>query len=111
MATYKGLLVPGNNLTQGGGNFTMIHPGLALYLDFPDVASIACPKPMMFISGSRDELFPVQSIRDAYTKMRQVWDSQNSGSKLVTKLYDAPHEFNLDMQTDAFAWLDKLFIK
>jgi len=58
---------------------------------------------MMFISGSRDGLFPVESIKDAYAKMRRVWDSQNSGSKLVTKLYDAPHEFNPDMQADALA--------
>jgi len=111
MATHKGLMVPGNNQTTSQSAFTMIHPGLALYLDYPDVASIACPKPMMFISGSRDGLFPVESIKDAYTKMHQVWDSQNAGSKLVTKIYDAPHEFNLDMQADAFAWLDKLFNK
>jgi hypothetical protein len=40
--------------------------------------------------------------------MRKVWDSQNAGDKLVTKLYDAPHEFNLAMQSDAFRWLDSL---
>lgn len=110
MATNKGLIVPGNNRTTSQSAFTMIHPGLSRYLDIPDVASIACPKPMMFISGSRDGLFPVESIKDAYAKMHRVWDSQNSGSKLITKLYDAPHEFNLDMQADAFAWLDKLLM-
>ena len=26
--------------------------------------------------------------------------------RLVTKLYDTPHEFNLTMQKDAFLWLD-----
>jgi len=46
-------MVPGDNHTITTGAFTMIHPGLARYLDLPDVASIACPKPMMFISGSR----------------------------------------------------------
>jgi hypothetical protein len=43
--------------------------------------------------------------------MRSVWDSQLAGNKLVTKLYEAPHEFNLKMQEDAFMWLDAIFNK
>jgi dienelactone hydrolase len=108
MSTHKGLMVPGNNQTKGHSAYTMLHPGLAHYLDYPDVASMACPKPMMFCNGSRDHLFPVESIKEAFSKMRQVWDSQNAGDKLVTKLYDAPHEYNLIMQTDSFLWLDKI---
>jgi dienelactone hydrolase len=107
MSTYKGLMVPNNNQTKGSSAYTMLHPGLAQYLDYPDVASIACPKPMMFCCGNRDGLFPLQSIEDAFAKMRFVWDSQNAGKNLVTKLYDAPHEYNMAMQTDAFIWLDK----
>jgi dienelactone hydrolase len=108
MSTYKALMVPGNNQTRGQSAFTMLHPGLSHYLDYPDVASIACPKPMMFCCGSQDGLFPVESIKEAFGKMRKVWDSQNAGEKLVTKLYDSPHEFNLNMQNDAFLWLDKM---
>ncbi len=104
MSTYKALIVPGANMTTGA--YTMTHPGLALYLDFPDVASIACPKPMMFCCGNHDPLFPVESINEAFAKMRKVWESQNAGDKLVTKLYDSPHEYNLIMQSDAFEWLD-----
>ena len=37
-------------------------------------------------------------VREAYAKMHKVWDSQNVSGKLVTKLYDAPHEFNQEMQ-------------
>jgi dienelactone hydrolase len=109
MATHKGLIVPGNNQTGGNSAFTMNHPGLAHYLDYPDVAGIACPKPMMFLSGSRDGLFPVESINEAFAKMRQIWESQNAGDNLVTKLYDSPHEYNLMMQNDAFRWLDNIF--
>lgn len=106
MSTYKGLMVPRNNQTRGYSAYSMLHPGLAQFLDYPDVASIACPKPMMFCNGNIDPLFPVQSIRDAYAKMQKVWNSQNAGNNLVTKLYDAPHEFNLSMQKDAFNWLN-----
>jgi dienelactone hydrolase len=109
MATTKGLMVPRNNQTRGQSAYTMIHPGLADFLDFPDVASIACPKPMIFLCGKQDKLFPLPSIEDAYAKMRAVWQSQQAADKLDGRLYDAPHEFNLVMQNDAFAWLDRRF--
>ena len=108
MATTKGLMVRGNNQTRGQSAFTMSHPGLHNFLDFPDVASIACPKPMMFLCGKQDKLFPQSSIEDAYAKMRAVWEYRQAGDKLETRLYDAPHEFNLAMQDDAFIWLDRL---
>jgi dienelactone hydrolase len=108
MSTHKALMVPGNNQTRGHSAYTMTHPGLSHYLDYPDIASIACPKPMMFCCGSRDALFPVESIKEAFTKMRKVWESQNAGNNLVTKLYDSPHEYNLTMQSDAFKWLDNV---
>ena len=109
MATRKGLMVPKNNLTGGQSAFTMLHPGLGNQLDYPDVASIACPKPMMFLCGNRDDLFPVASIEEAFGKMQRVWESQKASSRLATRLYDAPHEFNAAMQDEAFEWLDRQF--
>lgn len=109
MSTYKSLMVPRNNQTLGQSAYTMLHPGLSHYLDYPDLATIACPKSMMFCCGSKDHLFTLESIKESFAKMRQVWDSQNAGDKLITKLYNAPHEYNLMMQTDAFDWLDKIF--
>jgi len=107
MATRKGLMVPGNNQTGGQSAFTMLHPGLADQLDYPDVASIACPKPMMFLCGKRDKLFPVESIEAAFARMQKVWQSQQASERLATRLYDAPHEYNAAMQDEAFAWLDR----
>ncbi len=107
MTTHNGILYPGSNLSRGQSSFTMTHPGLSHYLDYPDVASIACPKPMMFCCGSHDPLFPLETIKEAFTKMRKVWDSQNAGSNLITNIYDSKHEFNIQMQKDAFLWLDK----
>ena len=109
MSTRVSLMSTGNNQTGGQSAFTCTHPGLGPYLDYPDVASIACPKPMMIINGNDDDLFPLESIKEAYAKMHKVWDSQNVSDKLITKIYDAPHEFNLAMQQDAFTWLDLVF--
>jgi len=104
MATVKGLMTPGNNQTRGQSCFTMVHPGLSNHLDYPDVASLACPKPMLFYNDLQDALFPVPSVKEAYAKMGAVWESQGAGDRLETRLRDVPHEFNAEMQEAAFEW-------
>ena len=106
MATVKGLMVPRNNQTRGQSSFTMLHPGLFNDLDYPDVAALACPKPMLFFAGQRDTLFPVPSVKEAYAKMHRIWKSQGAAGSLTTRIVDAPHVFNLAMQKEAFTWLD-----
>lgn len=100
------LTQPGNNQTKGQSAFSMLIPGLRNDLDYPDVASIACPKPMLFFNGTEDALFPVPGVEASYAKMHAVWSAQGAGEKLITKLWPVPHEFNATMQDEAFTWLD-----
>ncbi|NLV42380.1 MAG: hypothetical protein GXY15_14305 [Candidatus Hydrogenedentes bacterium] len=30
-----------------------------------------------------------------------------AGDRLVTRLWDVPHQFSIEMQDEAFAWLEK----
>ncbi len=105
MATTHSLQVPGNNQTGGDSSYSMALPGLRNHLDYPDVASIACPKPMLFYNGLRDSLFPIDGVEAAYAKMRKVWESRAAREHFETKLWGTPHEFNLAMQEEAFRWL------
>lgn len=107
MGTTEALMAPGNNQTKGQSAFSMIVPGLRNFLDYPDVAAIACPKPMLFYNGEQDGLFPVEGVKAAYDRMRCVWESQKVSDRLVTELWPVPHVFNQEMQEKTFAWLDK----
>lgn len=106
MGTTEALMAPGNNQTGGHSSYSMLVPGLRNYLDYPDVASIACPKPMLFYNGDQDGLFPVKGVQDAYAKLHRVWAGRNADDKLVTRLWPRPHVFDVEMQDAAFAWLD-----
>ena len=106
MATRKGLMVPGNNQTRGQSAFSFTHPALADKLDYPDLASIACPKPMLFFNGYQDTLFPIDGVERAYQRMQTVWQNAGAPERLVTKIWDVPHEFSALMQEETFAWLD-----
>lgn len=106
MGTNHGLLQPGGNRTRGQSAFSTTHPDLVNYLDLPDLASIACPKPMLFMNGKNDKLFPENVVKEAYEKMKAVWRSQNAEEKLRTELWEVGHVFTVEMQEHAFRWLD-----
>ena len=82
-------------------------PGIRRYLDYPHIASIACPKPMMFINGRDDKLFPPISVNSAYKTMHDVWDSQGAGDRLYTEIMDMGHWCGPEVQAKALAFLNK----
>ena len=83
--------------TENGG-FANCLPGLRRWLDYPHIASIACPKPMLFINGSQDKLFPVACAQKAFAIMHDVWESQGAVNNLETELWDIPHSCPLKAQ-------------
>lgn len=80
------------------GGFANTIPDLRRYMDYPDIASLAAPKPMLFVSGKRDKLFPIPGVEDAFNKMHAVWDAMGASEKLETFILDQPHECNLNNQ-------------
>ena len=92
--------------TENGG-FANCFPGLRRWLDYPHVASIACPKAMLFINGAQDKLFPVPGVEKAYRIMHDTWDGQGAGDKLETELWDIPHSCGLKVQERVLRFFQK----
>ena len=89
------------------GGFANCIPGLRQYLDYPHIAFLACPKPMLFINGTKDKLFPVPGVKDAFAEMHKVWKSQGADNLLDTELWDIPHSCGLKAQEKMLEFLDK----
>lgn len=89
------------------GGFANCIPGLRQYLDYPHIASLACPKPMLFINGTKDKLFPVPGVKDAFAEMHKVWKSQGADNLLDTELWEIPHSCGLKAQEKMLDFLDK----
>lgn len=107
MNTTDSLMTLTNNQNKGGSAYSMIIPGIRNQMDYPHVASIACPKPMLFINGLRDKLFPVEGVKNAFSTMNNVWKSQSAENLLTTKFYDLPHFCSKEIQTDILEFFDK----
>ena len=89
------------------GGFANCIPALRQYLDYPHIASLACPKPMLFINGTKDKLFPVPGVKDAFSEMHKVWKSQGADNLLDTELWEIPHSCGLKAQEKMLEFLDK----
>jgi dienelactone hydrolase len=112
MATMQGLMVPGNNQLKGQSAFSMLHPDIARYLDYPDVAGLAAPKPMLIFAGEKDTLFPLDSVNAAFAKIKKIYAANNASGKFETKIWPGlGHVFVKEQQDAAFDWLDKQFKK
>ena len=92
--------------TENGG-FANCFPGLRRWLDYPHVASMACPKAMLFINGSQDKLFPVPGVEKAFKTMHDTWKSQNADDKLETEIWDIPHSCPLKAQERTLMFFEK----
>ncbi|MFI0472582.1 dienelactone hydrolase family protein [Halomonas sp. HMF6819] len=108
MAQSRELMVPGNNQLRGQSAFNMLHPSLLRLVDFPDVAALAAPSPMLVYAGEEDALFPPSAVRGAMDRMRVVWSAYDADANLTTRLWENKgHVFTRDMQDAAFDWLDE----
>lgn len=107
MNTTEHLMTFTNNQNKGYSAYSTILPGLRNHLDYPHVASIICPKPLLLFNGSKDRLFPLTGTQDAFRILQQVWDSQRVPDKLETRIWNTPHTFNREMQQEVLRFMDK----
>lgn len=86
---------------------TKVVPGLHRHLDYPDVASLAMPRPVLFFNGLKDGLFDLDGVKASFAKLNACYAKAGVPDHCRTRLYDTPHEFNVDMQAEAWAWLKR----
>jgi dienelactone hydrolase len=86
---------------------TKVVPGLYRHLDYPDVASLAMPGALLVINGKKDGLFEPNGVATAFDKLAKCYRKAGIPERVKTSMYDAPHEFNAQMQEEAWAWLKR----
>jgi dienelactone hydrolase len=102
MASYPAQI---KDRIQNTIGFTKLVPGLMRHLDYPDVASLAMPAALLVINGARDGLFDLDGVRGCFAKLSACYAKAGVADRFRGRLYDAPHEFNVEMQQEAGEWL------
>jgi len=110
--TMKGHIVEGDGQLKGNSAFAMLHPTIGKYLDYPDVAGLAAPKPVYFIAGELDGVNPVAGTNEAFEKVHKIWTANGADDKLKTEMVPGMyHAYPAEQQKASFDWLDSVFGK
>ncbi len=87
--------------------FSFYINGLYRYFDLPDLAALIAPRAVLVINGSQDRLFALDGVKAAFDKIARCYAKPGAAERQRCSLYDAPHEFNLEMQAEAWEWLKR----
>jgi hypothetical protein len=76
-------------------------------MELPDVMSMMAPNPLLVQQCIQDTLFNMDGMQKAEKVINQVYSSIGAEKKFKCNFYDLEHQFNIQMQEDAFAWLEQ----
>ena len=82
-------------------------PGMLEFLDVPDVVTLGAPAPLMVLNCERDDLYPMDSMQAADTKIGEVYRRLGAGDRYRCSYYDVPHSLTVEMQEEAFTWINQ----
>ena len=81
------------------------------YMDFGDIGAFLAPKPMLFLSGKTDHLFPEALVRSAFNKLKKHYDEyyMKTGQKdilhLRTEFFPDSHHCGKEVQSTIVSFL------
>lgn len=82
-------------------------PLLPNYLEFPEILGLRVPLPTLVLNNNQDDLFTLSEMKKADEILAKVYKKANAKDKYQAKFYDGEHKFDVQLQTDAFAWFDQ----
>lgn len=85
---------------DNASDLSMRIPSMRSEMDFPDIARLLRPKPMIFMSGKQDHLFPESAVNEAFSKMHAIYGDTSGPepSALRTVFFDGGHHCGKEVQ-------------
>jgi dienelactone hydrolase len=82
-------------------------PALPLDLDYPEIAGLTVPNPLLVLSNREDQLFTMPEMERSDGILKEVYQKAKASDRYRTSFYPGPHKFDREMQAEAFAWFDR----
>jgi dienelactone hydrolase len=75
--------------------------------DFPTVAALVAPRPLMLANSDRDDIFPVPGFRRLADKVQRVYDLYGAGSKFIVYETLGKHEDTVELRMGEYRWMNR----
>ena len=78
--------------------------------DFPLVAALVAPRPLLISNSDKDRIFPLEGVVDVHAKVRKIYRLYNAEDRLGLQITEGPHRDTQELRVHAFRWMNR-FLK
>ena len=78
--------------------------------DFPQVAALIAPRPLLLGNSDKDRIFPLDGVMRLHEKTRRIYDLYGASTNLGLLITEGPHADTQDLQVPVFRWFNR-FLK
>jgi len=78
--------------------------------DYPMVAALVAPRPLLISNSDKDEIFPLDGVLRVHQKVRDIYRLYGAGDKLGLQITEGPHKDTQELRIHAFVWFNR-FLK
>jgi hypothetical protein len=78
--------------------------------DYPMVAALVAPRPLLISNTDKDRIFPLDGVVDVHAKVRRVYQLYNAADKLGLHITEGPHKDTQELRVHVFRWFNR-FLK
>jgi Acetyl xylan esterase (AXE1) len=78
--------------------------------DFPQVAALIAPRPLLIGNSDKDRLFPLDGVVRLYNQTRRIYQLYGKTNQLGLLITEGPHADTQDLQLPVFRWFNR-FLK
>lgn len=78
--------------------------------DYPMVAALVAPRPLLISNTDKDEIFPLDGVCRVHQKTRDIYRLYGAEDKLGLQITEGPHKDTQELRIHAFVWFNR-FLK
>jgi hypothetical protein len=75
--------------------------------DYPFLAALAAPRPLLIANSDQDRIFPLDGVLDIHDKVRRIYELSGKRDNLGLHISDGPHKDTQVMQLHALRWFNR----
>lgn len=79
-------------------------PGILELAEMGDLAALMAPRPMRFISGEQDPIFPIGAVREQYETVKKAYQLLDAADRLSLTVHSGAHAYNHAFSHEWFGW-------
>jgi len=100
--TLKGAIGEWDRLS--GWDICNYVPGLLRYADYPDLAALIAPRPLLIENATDDSLYDQEAVNEALDLTRRAYAVQGTAERFDIDLFTGGHRWS---GAKSFAWMDR----